>query len=295
METKAKKTWWLLPAALWFAAGFAVAARWDLAIDQALYSPENLMARLFEAFGWLPAFLPALLLTMLWAAEGRATLRRRWQMPMGLVLALAGGTALCYVCYHYLEKRGLAGGGPGNPRGWLWLALALALFIAAFVWVMRQGAERRKKLFFFAYTGTAFLCLNLALTNLLKLLWQRPRFDEMLAGGSLAAFRPWFLPFGAGGSSFPSGHVANACGVFLLLVLCDVFPALGRHRGLVTIVCWGFLSLMALSRILIGRHFLSDTLAAAGLVALLFFFLHRSKSYRRGLARVLDAPIEGEA
>lgn len=274
---------WLLPAVFFFAVGFVVSARWDLPINIALYSPNNLMAKLFEAFGWLPVYLPAILLAMLWVAEGRAGPQQRWRLPVGLVLLLAGGGALCYACYHYLEKRALVGGGPANPRGWLWMALAFLAFGFALWWVLRQGEAMRHRLFFFAHTGCVFMLLNVGLTSVLKTIWQRPRFDEMLAVGGFAAFRPWYMPLGAGGASFPSAHTAGACGVFLLLVLCDIFPRWNRHRGFVTVVCWGYISLMALSRILLGRHFLSDTLAAMALVALLFFAIRRSKWYQQGL------------
>ena len=137
--------------------------------------------------------------------------------------------------------------------------------------------------------GTVYAVANQVATYLLKFIWSRPRFDDMLAEGTQHLFRHWFMPFGSGGSSFPSGHTANAAGIFALLFLCDVFPALGRHRRLVTAGCWLYVALMAFSRILIGRHFLSDTLAASALMALLFYAVHHSKRYRQGLPALLES------
>ena len=64
------------------------------------------------------------------------------------------------------------------------------------------------------------LCIadNLVI-NLLKILWNRARFDEMAASGDFSAFSPWYLPGGNGGTSFPSGHTAAACGILVLLLL----------------------------------------------------------------------------
>ncbi len=290
MENPKPTLLWLAPLLLLFAAGFALAARWDLAIDIALYAPRNPFAVWMEAFGWLPAFLPTVLLAMLWAAGGGVEGRAHWRRPLGLVLSVGAFAGLCYASYHYLNKRGWANG-MGDWRSWLFLALGLGLFLWAFWWVLHQGEAGRRKLYFFALAGSLFMAANVLLANLLKSIWQRPRFDEMLAeGGDFALFQPWYLPFGPGGSSFPSGHTANACGIFMLLVLCDLYPAWNRRRKLVYLVCWVYIALMAFARISIGRHFLSDTLASAGLVALLFFILRRTQWYKRSLLHVRATP-----
>ena len=55
---------------------------------------------------------------------------------------------------------------------------------------------------------------------------------------------------------------------------------------------------MALSRMVMGRHFLSDTVMAAGVMALLFVALTHMGAYRRSLAATLaltDAPPGGAA
>ena len=110
----------------------------------------------------------------------------------------------------------------------------------------------------------------------------------MLAAGDFSRFTSWLQPFGQGGSSFPSGHTASACGIFMLLIVCDVSARFARRRGLVWAVCWAYVAGMALSRMAMGRHFLSDTVMAAGVMAALFLALTHTGAYRKSLASALD-------
>ncbi len=103
----------------------------------------------------------------------------------------------------------------------------------------------------------------------LKVLWGRARFFELLAAGGasgsvtgvgLAGYSPWYLPqFFAGGSSFPSGHTAF---VFGGLTLFCFAVYLGKGKLPALIYSWGYVLLMAFSRVVLGRHYVSDVVAA---------------------------------
>ncbi len=271
---------WLVPAIIVFVAGFVAATLWDLDIDRAFYDPQGAFAIFFESFAWYPAYAPALLLVALAAlARGAAG----WIRALGGILTAVGVGIVFYMSMHYLEKRGLVDG----FTDWRNLTLLVVGVIVALLllwWVARRSGETRHKLAFFALAGSAYLVADQVAINIFKLIWQRTRFDDMLQAGSFADFTPWFHPLGNGGSSFPSAHVANAACLLVLIVLCDLFPAFGKRRKLCYAICWVFIALMAVARMLMGRHFLSDTLAAAGIMALLFFGLRRTKLYKRGLA-----------
>lgn len=177
---------------------------------------------------------------------------------------------------------------------WLVLAVggALALRYAC------VSAARLGRLRFACFWGTVYFIVELAVIGLLKLVWARTRFDDMLAAGDFSRFTSWLRPFGQGGTSFPSGHTASACGIFALLIVCDVSVRFARRRGLIWAVCWAYVAGMALSRMVMGRHFLSDTVMAAGVMALLFVALTHMGAYRRSLAATLaltDAPPGGAA
>ena len=77
--------------------------------------------------------------------------------------------------------------------------------------------------------------------------------------------------------------------IYYLALACDVCLKWNRRRTLVWALCWAYVAFMALCRLVIGRHYLSDTLAAAFVMLLLYLGMRKTKWYRAG-ARVLTAP-----
>lgn len=104
-----------------------------------------------------------------------------------------------------------------------------------------------------------FMCFVLigasVLVEILKNLWGRVRFRSP---HGLQLFTPWYLPQGINGNkSFPSGHTTAASITLCLLALPQFY-----HRPIpVWITAVAFLSplLMAVSRMIMGAHYLSDT------------------------------------
>lgn len=278
---------WFLPAVLLYTVGFAVAAVYDLPIDLVVYTPGSLYGAVMEAFGWYPAFLPPILLALLWLTQPRGAGAHPWLRVAGGAVAAVGVAVLGMVSMRYLAGRQRTGG-MGDPVFWVWVGLMVIFWSGILVFVTKTGPKTRVKLSFFALTGCRFLIAGQIAVYLIKFIWGRPRFDDMISSGTLENFRPWYLPFGPGGSSFPSGHTANAAGALILLMLCDLFPAWNRRKRLVQIGCWGYIAAMAAARILIGRHFLSDTLAASVIMGLIFYAIHNSKLYRKDLRATLE-------
>ena len=241
-----------------------------------------------EAFGWFPQYLPAVVLCVCIALDGARSMPLR---AAGGLLAVAGSGILLYMGAHHLVKRGMSG-----PSITLWTVLlgGLSLGICALA-LYRSRSGGRKKLEFVCLWGTVYLLAGLAAINIIKAVWQRTRFDDMLTAagggfeGAFAQFTSWMQPFGNGGSSFPSGHTAAACSVFILTLACDVCLKWNRRRTLVWALCWAYVAFMALCRLVIGRHYLSDTLAAAFVMLLLYLGMRKTKWYRAG-ARELTAP-----
>ena len=269
---------WVAIGVLLFGAGMAVSAMWDLEIDIFLHSPESVPAILMECFGFYPLYLPTILWVVCVAAN---PLHKLWQRVAAGLVGLAGTGFLVWYGQHGLLKRSLAYATRYSVVIW-------GLLLAGVVGLLLAKLPLARLEFVFGW-GTAFMLLNNIVTNLLKVVWARTRFDDMMATGGFESFTSWLHPFGNGGSSFPSGHTAAACGIFILVLLCDVFPQWGKRRVWVWAVCWAYIAGMAVSRIVIGRHFLSDTLMAAFSMTLVFLLMTKTKWYQRSLQALYDA------
>ena len=113
------------------------------------------------------------------------------------------------------------------------------------------------------------------IVNVLKIVVSRPRMRDLT--DPLSQFVPWYRPFSSapGGDSFPSGHTAKAAGMFLLVLLCDVYENLrGKKYIFVTAgIVWTLF--IAIGRIIRAAHFASDVTSGAFFM-LLSFILVRS-------------------
>ena len=95
---------------------------------------------------------------------------------------------------------------------------------------------------------------------------------RMIAENGQVVFAPWWSPGNAdkaqliaGGmdseefKSFPSGHVANAATLLLLVLLPKLRASLQSYGGILFWTAALWTSFVALTRIMMGAHFLTDT------------------------------------
>lgn len=124
------------------------------------------------------------------------------------------------------------------------LGAALVLLLVVAVWVVSRRAAA-------ALTVLGVAVGPWAAAELVKLVVQRDRPDPGLLVDPLIIEPHSF--------SFPSGHTALATGLALALVLI----AWGRRRALVVIaICAAAVAVVGLSRVWVGVHYPSDTLAS---------------------------------
>ena len=126
--------------------------------------------------------------------------------------------------------------------------------------------------------GLLFLALSMALApglmaNLvLKDHWSRPRPVQVAEFGGAMEFRPWHRTDGAckRNCSFVSGEGSSA---FWTLAPAIMAPPPVRPYAVVAALAFG--TAVSVLRIAFGGHFLSDTIFAALLTALIVLGLHR--------------------
>lgn len=271
-----------------FLAALAAATWIDLPLSQALYQPNQTWAIYLEAMGFYPFYFPALLWLLGLAndAEVKGSIRTL------CTAAFTAATALmAYSSYHHLESRSVQLAFVPVCVVWTILLFGYVFILAA---ESRCNAAWRKRERFGFFWGTVYMLLGNIIIHVIKPIWNRARFDEMMQQADFSNFTPWYQPFGAGGSSFPSGHTAAACGLIFLVFICDAFPQYRKYRKFILILCSAYIAAMAASRIIIGRHFLSDTVAACLIMAGIFLLMRRSKMYREMLDKLplaeSDAP-----
>ena len=266
-----------------FVFGFAIAAKYDLYINMEIHNSENIAAIFMETYGWLPAFITSVLLFMLLGSQPAISI---WRRILFGILAIIESSILGHVADEYLVRRGLMA-----ERGLIGSTSVFIVVVACvYIYLIKSKSITkafRKRLIWFASNATVYSLIVVGIVNLFKEIWSRTRFDDMLAIGNFADFTPWYMPFGNGGNSFPSGHTANSAGVLTLIILCDVFPKCKKHKTIISIGCGLYIAFMALTRMIIGRHFLSDTLASGLIVTLVFSSMINSQFYKRGLSRIL--------
>lgn len=264
---------------LLFCFGMAIAAMWDLPLNEAVYAPQGMPVILMETHGFAVLYLPTILWLFVFARRLKEEHKPIAVRALLYVLAFCGAAVLVWYGWHGLVKRAV-------PGAWVW---NLGVFVLAFFvcsMALYRGRTQWRRVEFALRWGMLFMIFNNIIINAAKLVWNRTRFDDMLAAGDFSPFTAWYEPFGNGGTSFPSGHTAAACGIFVLIFLCDALPALTPRRTWAWGICWAYIVWMAASRIIIGRHFLSDTLAAACLMTLLLLCIRRCRMYRAQLARL---------
>lgn len=197
-----------------------------------------------------------IIIAMYYNADRNAT---QWKAKaiLGLVCA-AGG--LSYSIYLYTLLANV----------WLMLGCSIvtvALLALLIIMLKKVEPGRLFQLFCIAMTAVIYCISVLVIISLIKLFWGRVRPRDLQ---NLSEYTLWYLPQGiTGNRSFPSGHTANAS----TLIVITMFAPLVKSRLIkvtLFVVPAIWIVTMAMSRILIGAHYCSDTLFAATISVILF-------------------------
>lgn len=255
----------------------------DLPLNAAVYSPGFAPAVLVEVFCWWAMYVPAILwfaLTML-----RRPLPFLARAACAMVTYL-GFFVVLFTTDDYLLKRGWT----AQQNFTACAVAALGGTVLVRLLLARVTAPMQKKLRFVFGFALAYMAADAVVINLLKLIWNRARYDEMLASpAGFSRFTAWYQPMGGGGTSFPSGHTAAACGILVLTLFCLLLPKWQRRRRWVWAACWVFIVFCGAMRVVIGRHFLSDIAAAVAVKYALFLLLTHTKLFARRLNEARSA------
>lgn len=244
---------------------FIAGTVWDVRISEMFHNQNSVFGILGAAFGEWPTSLALVL------AGGMLVLARNKQRRAtglvqvigGVLLVLLGALMAVFMPGRYLDVNAA-----------VLIAMGVVVVAATFwlsAWFVKQAD--RGVLIRTAVVLFLVVVAELILVNVVKVVWDRPRL-RFLAENPDALFQPWYaigndtrdawLAQGIASEefkSFPSGHSANGAVLMLMVVLTRLKLAWHRHETLLFWIGALFGLLVAASRIVMGAHFLSDTVA----------------------------------
>ena len=248
----------------------------DYPISLAFHNEHNIFGILLGAYGQLPVLfclqIGALLLFL-----GRNKERKIvcvLQAIGGVVLFLLGMAANMFVPIEYMEH--FSGG------RMLSMIIGVGLSVVSFflTYKLSRSADRATMIRVAAVILLTAV-VEMVIINVIKIPWGRPRM-RLIAINPEVTFTPWWVAgstvkdaimekFGVISNefkSFPSGHTADAAMAMLLPLLTLLQPKWKGKESLLFFIgaAWGVL--VALSRIIMGAHFVSDTMVGFAIALL---------------------------
>lgn len=258
----------------------AVGAKFDWAATDFLYNPKNVFGIIFEAFSFFPMylFIPVLGACLMVRNGGNMT-----TFAIGTFVLIASCCRFMYFASASMTGRAFIE--KVNP----YLCGIFGGILAALIFIAIRGCKRRtvRKIQAMCAFAAMYFLSYLSVIFVLKKIFGRDRYEDIITGGDFA-FADWFKPaFFTSGSSFPSGHTAAAMGIVLLLLLPFLFAGFKKLKAVLFVFCYLYVALVAFSRLIMGRHFISDTAAAILIMTLVFMALtpYFEKLYRKLLIK----------
>lgn len=247
-------------------AAMAAGAKYDWVITDTLYNPQNMFGMIFEAASWLPvyAFIPVLGACNMVRSKNNMT-----TFTIGAFMLIASCCIFPYsICDHFVARGFMR---RVNP----YLCGIFGGIMAAALFLFMRGVKRSviRKIQAVCAFGFAYMVSYLGVIFALKVVFGRDRYEDIITGGEYL-FAEWFRPvFFSSGSSFPSGHTAAAMGIVILLLLPFIFRPFKDLKLPLFVFCYVYAFLTAFSRLIMGRHFISDTAAAILIMTIVFIVL----------------------
>lgn len=244
----------------------------DYTVSLNIINRHSHFGEFFNRFGELPAILGLVFsITILYGSRKREkvlnnTVSSIFSIPFLLLFSFMTIFMPIRYVYEFSDT--------GVPESLMIIIYILSaiLFITSVIVVHRFDAESVRKLKKPALVMLILIVSEMVLVNVLKIIWGRPRMRSI---DSIEQFRYWYqlMPPAAGQEfkSFPSGHTANG----FVMVAWSLFIPQGKFLlkkwAIPFGLTWGFC--VALSRILLGAHFLSDVIVGGYITVLLFYLL----------------------
>lgn len=264
---KKKENIILLSLLIYSILGIFIGSFYDLSINIALNSPNNIFANLFKISAEIPMIILASTSCILYIKNKNVNLVTFLFLS---IIAIIFPTVSSFTILSYFHITNL-----------FYSLIILTLYIATIYLILNNiKIENQKSLIDYClFTIITIIIIYLSFEGL-KILWGRPRFYYLLEIKDLSQFKNWWIlngrPISDNFKSFPSGHTASA-GTSLILIFAPKTLNIKNNKIKISLFLIPIIYIICtqLARIISGAHFLSDVSAALMLDIIIIFISSR--------------------
>lgn len=260
----------------------------DLQISKAIadlkegqYQSSNIFGRIFETIGEMPLYLTVGFACSVIYANLNKRKQKKYFIVVKIICVLLT-LFVFYFMYYRLFKYLSIHFDFEDRLGKVTDYLAYFLLGALSCGILFFFSKKYPVYFLNKMLPLAFVMLSASLFSVIfsqgiKIISKRYRFCTLNAIQDFGLFSDWFnfngkLPItdqmllmgvqSDGAKSFPSGHVASGALVICLTALPALFDELKnkKYRIIINAVIWLYIVLLMVSRMVMGKHYLSDVL-----------------------------------
>jgi membrane-associated phospholipid phosphatase len=244
----------------------------DYDISNQLINRSSVFGWIFNVLGELPANLGLLLGTaILFGSRKKGIMWRNVVTGItGYLFMVIFALMSSFTAIHYIYEFDEAG--MPNTVYPIILGFAAIFLLAVLYGITKIGTERLRDYRRHALLLILVVVSEILIVNVLKIVWSRPRMRMI---DSIDQFRYWYQINGPMNNneykSFPSGHAANG---FVMLAYTMFISTKNKKLIQVAVIgatLWGVM--VAISRIIMGAHFLSDVIVGGYITILIFYVL----------------------
>ncbi|MBQ8118745.1 MAG: phosphatase PAP2 family protein [Lachnospiraceae bacterium] len=265
---------------IFFGIMLTIGTFYDETIEVAVYSPDNILAKIVTAIGAYPFFAFSVLFI---GALCETIIRSKWKKPVKVILCIPFYLIATYVGFigagALVDRDGLGGIFPVLNRNVPAMVVVSLVSIPLLLVLGHRlaGNTTDRLLAKRIVCLLIILALSYAVMQLCKGTFQRPRYRLVVLGYDGIAVEPWYTPFrGVEGSiasfgidkgefrSFPSGHsILSMSVIFILQSLTWFSTKLKNRKFILSVIGLLFAVAIMFTRMVLGAHYLSDVSAGA--------------------------------
>lgn len=247
----------------------------DLKIDIRLNNPDDIFANWFYRTGEMPARLlcPIAGALIVFCAD------KIWQKIAGGAVCIGGSAYFGYYFGKYFFNDTYK-----MPYSIIF-GVGFGLVLLLMCSFIRIPDNYKMPLLLACVIGLAVLALQLTTVEIMKNLWGRVRYRDLLKDVTLDRFTPFYVINGKNGNkSFPSGHTAGAGMIYLSMLLPMINEKLKKYKSVFFALSFVYTSVVAYTRLVMGAHYLSDV-TVGGIIAFTYVVIG-IKVYEKAEKRV---------